>query len=167
MKKILVLFTVMFVALVATAQGNLAFTVFSYEHKGNEIHYMITRSGNTVLVTREGTNKYNSSVLEIPSRVVYEGKVYNVVEIGNEGIKNARNVKKIIVTSGVKNVRMDAFVDCPNLREVFLENGVTRISGKAFNNCPRVVKLSVPGNCEITNEEYFKKQHPKIQIIRR
>ena len=167
MKKILVLFAVMFVALAATAQGNLAGTVFSYEHKGNQIHYKIKRSGNTVCVTREGTNKYNSSVLEIPSRVMYEGKVYTVDEIDNEGIKNARNVKKIIVTSGVKNVRMDAFVDCPNLREVFLENGVSRISGKAFNNCPRMAKLSVPGNCEITNEEYFNKLYKKIQIIRR
>lgn len=167
MKKILVLFAVMFVALAATAQGNLAGTVFSYEHKGNQIHYKIHRSGNTVCVTREGTNKYNSSVLEIPSRVMYEGKEYIVVEIDNEGIKNARNVKKIIVTSGVKNVMKDAFVDCPNLREVFLEDGVSRISGQAFRNCPRIVKLSVPGNCSITNEEYFNKLYKNIQIIRR
>ena len=170
MKKLLVLFAVMFVAYAATAQKSLNGTIFCYEYKGNEIHFELIWSGTKAAVVSKSpngnVNRYFSPVVEIPSQVVYDGKTYDVVELGNEAINRALNVEKFIIPGSVKQVWVDAFYDCPNLREVVFENGVNKISGKAFKCCPKMEKVVVHRNCNIVGKD-FSKRYPKIQIIRR
>lgn len=160
MKKILLLCTLMFVTLAATAQRSMDGVVFGYNYHGSELHYRIWK--NEVIITNEVKSVTFAKVLEIPSEVKYEGKTYRVVGFENYGITNAVNVEKIIVPGSVKRVKMHSFKDCLSLRELVVEKGVESISGEPFKNCPKVKTVYLPTDCEVTNENWYNKKHVKL-----
>ena len=92
MKKILVLFTVMCVALVATAQKNMDGIVFGYKYHSNELYYKI--HGKEVSVTSSVRSANYTKTLEIPREVRHKGKTYRVTGIEKYGISDA--TKKLL-----------------------------------------------------------------------
>ena len=163
MKKILVLFTVMCVALVATAQKNMDGIVFGYKYHSNELYYKI--HGKEVSVTSSVRSANYTKTLEIPREVRHKGKTYRVTGIEKYGISDATNVQKIVVPGTVKRVEAHTFKDCPNLREIHCEGGVQSVSGECFLNCNKMKELYVPSNCNVPDE--YKLADKRVKLRRK
>lgn len=88
----------------------------------------------------------------------------NSVEvIGENAFQNCRNLRKIVLHSGIKKICDSAFDDCKNLEEIILVDGIVSIGSWAFHGCDRISKIFVPksvktigkyafGSCEALKE---------------
>jgi len=54
------------------------------------------------------------------------------------------DIKKVIVTEGVKNIDGNAFYSCNNLSEVELPDGLEEIGGRAFEDCYDLESIVIP-----------------------
>ena len=162
MKKILVLFTVMLVALAATAQKNMDGLVFGYTYHGNELYYKI--HGSNVSVTSEVKSANFTSTVEIPQYAYHKGKKYRVTRIEKHGFSGANNVRKIIVPGTINEMPVHGIKDCPDLRELVLKDGVQFCTSELFVNCPKMKTIYAPADCGV-EEKGFKQMN--INIIRR
>ena len=67
----------------------------------------------------------------------------DVVSIGNEAFKGAKEIVEITIPTTVKEIGMWAFSECTKLAKVDLEN-VEKISDKAFKDCTSLTSITIP-----------------------
>ena len=122
-----------------------------------------------------GQKRYFDYDLEIPSKVVYNSKTYNVVRIANRGFTN-NWFKYVIIPEGVTVIGEEAFSGCSNLKKVVIPNSVTLILRQAFSDCSlndihipdnimqigvrafdslRMTKINLPSSCNYVAQDAF------------
>lgn len=93
----------------------LLMTTASYAYKAciEGIYYDFYGSEATVTYkdANENSTAYAGKVT-IPSAVVYNGKSYNVIEIGNCAFSNCSNLTSVVISNGVTNIKLSAFRGC-------------------------------------------------------
>lgn len=110
-------------------KANIRVYRFEYEVKEmtNTNDFLFEKIGNETYLT-----KYDGSEENIVLLDDYCGEKYVIKEkafFGNE------NVRKIVISGGVKEIEYHAFWRCKNLNEVVMNDGVGKIGDFAFKDC--------------------------------
>lgn len=95
------------------------------------------------------------SSFEVPAKVKYEGKNYQVTAIGKSAFENESGLEKIQLPEGIQTIEESAFYDCSNLKEVVLPESLTQIKGYAFGECISLEKISFPNKLTEIGTECF------------
>ena len=93
--------------------------------------------------------------LTIPSKIIYNGKKYDVKGINNESFKGNTFIKTIIISDGVNTIGEDAFYACSNLTSVTIGNGVTSIGYEAFYGCSSLTRVTIPNSVTSIDDSAF------------
>ena len=109
--------------------------------------------GDEAIVTYKGNsynsyNEYSGSVV-IPEKVNYNGKVYNVTNIGQSAFENCSDLTNVTLGNSVLNIEKWAFYGCSSLTSITIPNSVTSIGSSAFNGCSELNSVTI-GN-SVTN----------------
>ena len=121
-------------------------------------------------------NKYKGDIV-IPKEITYDGKVYNVTNIGDEAFLNSpitslimpNSIKSIgkkafqgcsklvtaIISNNVSSIPNNAFSGCKNLISIIIPNGVTSIEASAFAGCISLSSVDIPNNVETIGSGAF------------
>ncbi len=81
--------------------------------------------------------------LHIPSSVVYGGKTYKVIEIGEYALAYLQHVESIIFEEGIERVNAYAICYCINLKYVYFPASVNNIHNSLFICCPNLTELVI------------------------
>ena len=123
----------------------------AHDFEVDGIYYNI--SGDEAIVTYKGNsynsyNEYSGSVV-IPEKVNYNGKVYNVTNIGQSAFENCSDLTNVTLGNSVLNIEKWAFYGCSSLTSITIPNSVTSIGSSAFNGCSELNSVTI-GN-SVTN----------------
>jgi len=101
-----------------------------------------------------------SDTVEIPDTI--DG--YPVTRIGIDGFGNGggvfniddtKQVKKIVIPSGVVHLGFNAFAELKNLTEVTLPDTLENIDGNCFLQCSKLKKIDIPDSVKSIGEDCF------------
>lgn len=107
-------------------------------------------SGNAVITEYKG----DGGSVVIPAICAVGGKLYDVVEIGEEAFA-ASSVSKIEISEGILKISESAFWDCDGLGEVIIPESVTEICDYAFDDCNNLVNVTVLNDKATVGESAF------------
>ncbi len=66
-----------------------------------------------------------------------------------------KDVKSIVIESGITCINSHAFYDCSNITSVSIPNTVTYIGSSAFNSCESLTSIAIPSSVETINWHAF------------
>lgn len=92
------------------------------------------------------TGKIKGAYLEIP-----EG----VIEIGNYAFSHSE-FQIVKLPRSLRILKQGVFSDCKNLRKVILQEGVKELKAVICGECPNVTELHLPSTVEIIDDDAFK-----------
>ena len=92
-----------------------------------------------------GSDK-NISLLNIPSRVTYNGYTLPVTSIGVGAFANYTNIKSVTIPNSVTRICDQAFYGCTGLTSITIPNSVTEIRGWAFYGCTGLTSITIPNS---------------------
>lgn len=125
---------------------------------------LITAQGLAFEVT-EDVEKYTMSVFSIvdydkeeytiPSKLEYDGLVYEVTAIGKSAFEGETNLKRVEITEGIEKIEESAFYNCENLKEVIMPKGVVFIGDYGFGECVNLTELVLPDTIKEIGTEAF------------
>lgn len=129
--------------------------------------------GTPIFYSRE-KNYYACSYtgdLNIPSNVEYNGRIYSVIQIGNNAFSSstltsgypqitcpdeAYNLLSITIPSSIKTIKESAFLNCKKLKSIYLPNNVERIEDSVFEGCNNIDNFSLPSSITHIGSYAFK-----------
>lgn len=79
----------------------------------------------------------------IPETILYAGKTYSVVKIGESAFNNCEELKSITIPNTVAFIGRNAFYGCFKLETVNLGNSVSEIHDSALAGCPLLSFINV------------------------
>ncbi len=97
----------------------------------------------------------NGSVVKIPDAVVLAGTKYNVTAIASYAFSGNKNLKKVVIGSGIVTIGDNAFSNCVNLKSVLVGKNVKEIGNKAFYKCDKLKKVKIPAQVEKIGKQAF------------
>ncbi len=92
--------------------------------------------------------------LTIPSKISYEGKVYNVIRIGYAAF-NQCNLTYVDIPSSIKTIGVGAFSNCSSLTSITLKEGLEHIEGNAFADCRLLETITFPNSLKTVGSYAF------------
>ena len=107
---------------------------------------------NFYFLDNNGTVNYNEKKYSIVEEVTIPG---SIEEIGYNFI-GMKNLNKVTISSGVKEIGQDAFYNCESLHEIIIPESVEYIDGGAFYNCNSLSEITIP-NCKEYGYNVFEK----------
>lgn len=122
---------------------------FSATVDGQCLYFDITsETKRTAAVTYNGNinEKIENNIfgkVEIPSRVKYEDVIYTVTSINPKAFSGAKNLKGIIIPSGVVSIGDFAFEGCDSLTNVVFPGNPVNIGQGIFFNCPSISTVTI------------------------
>ena len=147
MKKILLLFTMLFMSITSHA-----YDIAVENADGVVIYYEWANSEKTELSVSY-TSKYNSSYYSnysgnvlIPESVIYESNTYRVTAIGDYAFINCEGLTSINIPNSVKSIGVSSFEGCSGLTTVTIPNSVTNIGYQAFIKCSGLISVVISNN---------------------
>ncbi|MDE7351264.1 MAG: leucine-rich repeat domain-containing protein [Muribaculaceae bacterium] len=122
---------------------------FSATIDGQQIFFEITNKGKkTAQVTYNGNiaDKNHSEVngmVKIPAKVKHEDTVYEITGIGPKAFANAKDMKGIMIPSGVMTIGDFAFENCDSLKNVVFPGNPVTFGQGTFFNCTGIENVTV------------------------
>ena len=102
-----------------------------------------------------GVSIVNSSVVSIPSYVMYNDKHYYVTSIGSGAFSDCSGLTSVTIPEGISSIGYSAFRGCSGLTYVIIPNSVTFIAGSAFSGCSNLTTILVhDGNTVYDSRNY-------------
>ena len=141
MKKQLLLFAMMLLPLVASAQAEI-----------DGIYYYLS-SDNTASVT-SNPNQYSGSVV-IPEKVTYESIEYSVTSIGGSAFFYCSGLTSVTIGNSVTSIGYAAFEGCTGLTSITIPNSVTSIGLEAFSGCSGLTSVTIPNSVTSISDGAF------------
>ena len=77
-----------------------------------------------------------------------------VEKIGGWAFANCKELNKVTISEGVKEIYSGAFLRCENLTEITIPNSVTVIGSMAFSEC-RISEIIIPGSVKTIRSGAF------------
>lgn len=115
-----------------------------------DIKYAIDTENNTAVVSRGADTIVNAVILE---EVIYEGKAYPVVAIGEVAFMQCYQMKTVSIPDSVTSIGMSAFMFCTSLEEILIPDSVTSIGYCAFYHCDKLKHAIIPDSVVFTMED--------------
>ena len=114
---------------------------------GTQIFY---KCSNIHTVYYNGTygNEDNPFLKAVNIKKVVFGGMY----IPNSILKDATNIKEVVIANGVTSIASSAFSGCSGLISITIPDSVTSIGSSAFSNCWSLTNITIPDS--ITSIEY-------------
>ena len=94
--------------------------------------------------------------LEIPNKVTFNGKTYNITSIGNYLFSGCNGLSSIIIPNSVTSIGNDAFSDCDGLTSIIIPNSVTSIGNGAFSDCDGLTSIIIPNSVTSIGDYAFR-----------
>lgn len=119
-----------------------------YIHEENP--YFTKEDG--VLYNKEKTKIYGmfggrkEAVYEMPG---------SVTDIEAYAFWGCKNLREVVLSSGLKKIPAYAFSDCVNLKKVVIPYSVKEIEMKAFEDCVNLKNITIPDSVHIIHETAF------------
>lgn len=82
----------------------------------------------------------------------YQGIDY---EIASYAFSYCSQLRRVVISKGIKSVAYGMFYGCDNLTEVVLSDGVTSISGEAFSSCLKLAKITISDSVRSIGADAF------------
>lgn len=101
-----------------------------------------------------GSYKGHSSIV-IPAKIRIDGKVYDVVALGDRVFSHNYDLTKITIPSSIVSIGKYAFNNCLNLVNIELPESVLFIGDGAFYSCKKITKFKIPSKVTTIGEETF------------
>ena len=144
MKKLLFLFVLMYLPMLASADAV----------EINGIYYNLTEDTKVAEVTSSKPNKYKGKI-KIPESVEYEGITYTVTAIGAYAFYICSDLTSIIIPQSVTSIYEHAFNGCKGLVSVTFADSLAYIGRYAFLNCSSLTSLTIPNSVTEIGEAAF------------
>lgn len=126
----------------------LSFSASAYDFEVDGIYYNInTEIEGEVGVCNapDNASKYYGSI-EIPSKVIYNGKTYSVTQICYGAFSKCYSLKSAIIPNTVKEIGVQAFYNCFTLTSVNIPNSVNILGENAFDGCSSLTSAIIIPN---------------------
>ena len=147
MKKFISILTLVLASLSASAE----------EFEVNGINYMPI-SDNEVSVTSDNRNdgglEYSGDIV-IPKEVQWNGKTYQVAELGGGAFYQCTKVTSVTLPNTIRAIGERCFESCFNLTSINLPNSIKDIGRLAFLWCTRLASITLPKNLEFIKDGCF------------
>ena len=143
MKKQLLLFVLMVIPLVASADAV----------EINGIYYIL-QPDNVAEVTQHPQTAYSGNLV-IPEFVIYADVQYNVTSIGNKAFRNT-SVTSVVIPNSVTTIGNNAFQNCQNLTTITIPNSVTILKKNAFSGSSNLKTVSLGDGLTTIETSAFK-----------
>ena len=117
------------------------------------VYYILNEETLTASVTYRNARKasYKGEVV-IPDEIEYEGKTYQVTELGASAFEYCSEMTGISIGKNVQSIAMGAFSICDVEKVTFAEGSkLQAIGGWAFNGCTKLTEFTIPEGCLIIN----------------
>lgn len=114
--------------------GDLFFNILSEDMRTVEVSYKSAIASSQA--------DYVVGELEIPDRVIYFNRGYNVVSIGRGAFRNCTAITSLRIGPNVETIEDWAFHNCSALESLSLEGNLTTIGAGAFYNCDSLTEIS-------------------------
>ena len=95
--------------------------------------------------SRRDSGSNYSGAINIPSTVMWNGKLYYVTSIG-DGAFYKSNITSVVIPSSVKTIEEQAFINCYSLTSVIIPSSVTAIGESAFSGCRSLTSVNIPSS---------------------
>ncbi|MDE6760069.1 MAG: leucine-rich repeat protein [Lachnospiraceae bacterium] len=105
-------------------------------------YYEITSVKNKKVKVVEIRNK-KTAVLQIPAKVKYEGKSYQITSITKGAFRNNKRLKRVTIGDHVEVVGDCAFAGCTKLNKIVIGKNTISIGQKAFYGCKRLKQIQI------------------------
>ncbi len=98
---------------------------------------------------------YYSGDVNIPEKVVHNGKTYTVVGIGDNAFYNCTDLTSVTIPNTVTRIGDEAFFNCARIKEVVIPDGVTEIGTRTFYYCTALQSITLGAATESIGEGAF------------
>lgn len=130
---------------------NLAYNINSDD--STTVSVVQAVNGNDVALPDNYSYLDTVKLIEIPTVVSFDEKVYTVTMIGESAFQMAYNIEEVILPNTIIEIGKYAFVGCSNLRNINLPNSLKTIKYTAFSGCSVLENIVIPESV-VTIEGY-------------
>lgn len=120
----------------------LSLASWAYDFEVDSVGYKVISVADRTVEFAGFNNKIYSEIYEIPERVKYEDKVFEVIKIG-ESAFSYKKIVTAIIPSTVTTIGKNAFISS-NIEYIDLPHSISRIEVNAFKNCKSLKHIEVP-----------------------
>lgn len=117
------------------------------ETDGMGLHYLIENNG-TATVFR---GSFSGEELVIPA---YTPEGRPVARVGAKGFELCRNLKKLTLSYGIREIGNEAFSYC-GLESVALPDSLEKLGDNAFRSCKRLKRVAIPPRVRVLNSTFY------------
>ncbi len=130
------------IGVIAAPQMDIpTYAIQESDFETDNFSFKILDDGVSVRVAR---GPYYLKNVKIPSKVDYNGKTYNVTEIGARCFFEDDAIISVAIPNSVTIIREEAFANAWNLEKVSIPDSVTTIEGQAFSDCILLSSITIP-----------------------
>ena len=104
---------------------------------------VISGSNNAVCVEKTPGEQYVGNLI-IPSTVEYNGVIYTVTHVNQNGFINCSQITSITLPTTVTHIENNAFKGCTGLTSINLDVPLQVIGGNAFEGCTGLTEVTIP-----------------------
>lgn len=116
-----------------------------------DLYYNLNDDNRTAEVTSQSANSpywtTSPTTVNIPSSVLYGGKTYAVIRIGDSAFESCENLSSVTIPNGIVSIGSWAFMNNTNLSTLTIPSSVSLIEGGTFKGCSNLSSIT----CEATN----------------
>ena len=112
-----------------------SFPVLAYDFTYNGEYYNIISEENCEVEITKVNTLGSTVIIDIPSTVEYNGKIYTVTAIADKAFYDCSNLSRVGIPNSITRIGEFAFRNCSSLRSVNIPNSVTSIGRSAFVLC--------------------------------
>ncbi len=147
----------------------LAITLQSCGEKAVPVEKVVEKYGQRLLLANnicysifqgEATAKFpydaqSLVVLELPTKIKYEGEVYPVTSVGRQAFMGSPNLTTIQMPNSITKLGATAFAGCPKLTSITFSDSLKTIAPQAFHRCTGLTSVVIPEGIEVIDQEAF------------
>jgi hypothetical protein len=85
-----------------------------------------------------------SGCVTIPSKIISNGNIYQVVEIGSLAFQGCESMTSVTIPNSVTSIGNNAFIDCRGLASVTIPKEVTSAGFGIFSYCTGLTTVTIP-----------------------
>lgn len=141
---------------------------YSRNRNGIKLYYKVLsekgKNGTVKVVAYTSSSSYSEEITEIPEKVEYKNKTYEVVGIGKNAFSSSF-IHKIKLPKTIQTIDNGAFQSCYNLVEINIPQKVEYLGSDLFNGCSKLCQIDFNSNKYYIYENGIIYSHDKKKII--